>query len=102
MKVAPSLTILLVSLVSVGALACDDHFGQCEIEAWRTVFTSGILAIEGSATCNSGGVQVRLYDDDQFIGVASGIVDGHVVRAFAHDIAQRPQTLSIKYSIEPW
>ncbi len=61
---------------------------ECEVEDWRAVPSfGGFLAIEGSATCESGIVGVRLYDGDTFIGTASGFITGHVLSAFATDLA---------------
>ena len=83
------------------AVACDDHTGTCEIEAWRAVGTGGgILFIEGSTTCDAGKVNIRLYDGEKFLGTADGYIEGHALSASALDIAKIGD-LSIKYSIEP-
>ena len=86
------------------ALACDDHFGDCEIEAWRWYSTGEFLTVEGSATCDSGFARIRLYegtgDQQQFLGIAEGVIEGHALTAIATNISQ-PQALSIKYSIDP-
>ena len=46
------------------AVACDDHHGKCTLEAWRSshVARIGMLKIEGSATCNEGFINIRLYE----------------------------------------
>ena len=85
----------------ISSLACDDHHGACELEAWRHTYTAGILSIEGSATCNKGFITIRLYDGDSFIGVANGFVDGHTAQAAALDISRQPESLTLKYSISP-
>ena len=94
----------IVPLGLSSALACDDHIGACEIEAWRWYTTGSYLTIEGSATCNSGFTHIRLYegtgDEQHFLGVAEGLIEGHTLTAIATDI-DRPQSLSIKYSIDP-
>ena len=94
-------------LLCVGvAQACDDHHGTCEIEDWRWHTAMGnFLMVEGVTTCVKGFIQIRLYDGEgdhrQFLGVASGFVSGHVFDAIAENIDSRPQSLSIKYSIDP-
>ena len=85
------------------AVACDDHVGKCELEAWRSAYTPMVklLVIEGSATCNEGSINTRLYDGEKFIGTADGIIQGHAAYAAAHNIQARPTALTIKYSIQP-
>ena len=99
--------LLALAMIPLGlgaAVACDDHIGTCEIEAWRWYSTGNFLTVEGSASCNSGFAHIRLYeeggDEQQFLGVAEGLIDGHVLTAIATNI-ERPQTLAIKYSIDP-
>ena len=99
--------LLAFAMIPLGlgsALACDDHIGTCEIEAWRWYSTGHFLTVEGSATCDSGFARVRLYegsgDEQQFLGVAEGLIEGHALTAIASNI-ERPQSLSIKYSIDP-
>ena len=92
-------------LATVSSWACDDHVGECEIEDWRSIDSGGgMLMIEGSTTCDSGSISIRLYDgagDDQaFLGTANGYIEGHVLSAIAIDIG-KPEMLSIKYSINP-
>ena len=93
-----------VPLCVGSALACDDHVGTCDIEAWRWQNAMGMLTIEGSATCDSGLAHIRLYEESGgeslFLGVAQGIIQGHALTALATDI-DRPKSLSIKYSIDP-
>ena len=86
--------------------ACDDHHGACEIEDWRWNIAMGnFLTVEGVTTCDSGLIQIRLYDGEgdarKFVGVASGFVNGHVFNAIAENVDTKPQALSIKYSIQP-
>ena len=89
-----------VCLAAAPALAS----GNCEIEAWRYTYMSmgGLLTIEGSASCESGLANIRLFggpEGKEFLGVASGIVEGHALTAIAHGIHEKPETLTIKYSI---
>ena len=100
---AGCLSLVLVAGTMGVALACDNHVGKCELEAWRSTYTPMIkmLTIEGSATCNEGSINTRLYDGEKFIGTADGIVEGHAAHASAYDIQARPAALTIKYSIQP-
>ena len=92
-------------LVSTAALACDDHAGTCEIEDWKHTYTAVVqaLTIDGVATCNTGTIRIRLYDGEgnarKFIGVETAYIEGHIFKAFMLQ-AEKPQALSIKYSIE--
>ena len=85
------------------AVACDDHHGKCTLEAWRSSHAArlAMLKIEGSATCNEGFVNIRLYDEGKFLGVADGLIEGHVLQAFGRDLPTKPKALTIKYSIDP-
>ncbi|MDE0530713.1 MAG: hypothetical protein OXI01_04560 [Albidovulum sp.] len=94
------LAAFVVAIAGSQALACDDHQGACEIEAWRYQLTAGILTIDGSVTCNSGMVSIRLYDGETYLGNAQGFVQGHALTAVATGIAN-PDKLQIKYSIQP-
>ena len=87
------------------AQACDDHQGTCEIEDWRWYTAAGtFLMIEGVATCDTGHIRIRLYegegDKPKFLGTADGFVQGHAFEAIGQNI-QPPESVSIKYSIEP-
>ena len=99
--------LLALAMIPLGlgsAVACDDHVGTCEIEDWRWYTTGHYLTVEGSATCNSGLARIRLYeegrDEQQFLGVAEGLIEGHALTAIAMNI-DRPERLAIKYSIDP-
>ena len=90
---------------AVQAGACDDHVGTCEIEAWRWYAPiPGMLAIEGSVSCDSGMASIRLFEqaggEQKFLGTATGIIDGHVLEAIATNIDE-PDELVIRYSIDP-
>ena len=100
------IVVTAAGLVWAGiAHACDDHHGTCEIEDWRWYSTVGsFLTVEGVATCDTGHIRIRLYEGDgdkpKFLGTAEGFVHGHVFDAIGQNIPE-PQSLSIKYSIEP-
>lgn len=83
-------------------LACDDHVGKCEMEAWRVLNPMGrMVVVEGATTCDKGDIRMRFYDGDKFLGVADGIISGHAFSATALDINVKGADLKIKYSIEP-
>lgn len=82
------------------AVACDDHHGKCTLEAWRAQSTAGLLTIDGSATCDKGRATIRLYDGDKFLGVATGYIRGHALRALGTGI-ESYGNLKIKYSLQP-
>lgn len=91
---------LMATVVGSQSFACDDHSGECQIEAWRYQSMMGMLTIEGSATCDSGMVSIRLYDGETYLGNAIGTIDGHALTAVATGI-DKPGNLVLKYSIEP-
>ena len=85
------------------ALSCDDLDGECRLEGWRWHGSFGSIMIDGSSTCDSGLVNIRLYDDGGddpvFLGVATGFIEGHALQAIASGI-ETPESMAIKYSIE--
>lgn len=97
-----SATALAACLVATGALACDDHHGDCEIEDWRSLDVFESLLIEGVTTCDSGSITIRLYDEadggSRYLGNATGFIEGHAFSAIANDVKE-PAALAIKYSI---
>jgi len=100
------MTAAVAATLSAGvALACDDHYGTCEIEDWTHTYTAmaQALQIDGVATCDTGRLMLRLYDgegdDRKFIGVENAFIKGHIFTAIKLQVAE-PAALSIKYSIE--
>lgn len=100
------MTAALAATLSAGAaLACDDHYGTCEIEDWTYTYTGMMeaLQIDGVATCDTGRLMLRLYDgegdDRKFIGVERTFIRGHIFKATKLGVP-KPAALSIKYSIE--
>ena len=94
-----------ISFCAAPAIACDDHVGACEVEAWRAyVGLPGMLTIEGSVTCDSGLASIRLYDvsggEERFLGTATGVVSGHALTAIANNVTE-PAELAIRVSIDP-
>ena len=106
MKLSIFATVFAVAILCPPpAMACDDHVGTCELEAWRAHNAiPGILTIEGSATCDSGVVSIRLYDvaggAERFLGTANGFIQGHALHAVAAEL-DAPGELAIRVSIDP-
>ena len=98
------LALAIVPLCLGSTLACDDHVGTCEIDDWRWYELLDDVVIEGSATCDSGKAQIRLYSESggetRFLGVTRGYIEGHALRASVSNVSD-PKSLSIKYSIDP-
>ena len=93
--------VCILALGTGVAVACDDHVGKCNLEAWRALApVRGLMPIDGSATCDKGFINIRLYDGKKFIGTADGVIEGHVAQAFARGISAKPTNLVIKYSIQ--
>ena len=72
----------------------------CKLEGWRWKSFQGFVTIEGTTSCPTGRIDIRLYDRQKFLGVATGYVRAHAFTAMATDI-RAPKTLTIKYAIEP-
>ncbi|MDE0239543.1 MAG: hypothetical protein OXQ84_05005 [bacterium] len=93
-------------LAATGALACDDHVGECEIEDWVYDYTAMMeaITIDGVTTCNSGKVRLRLYDGEgegqKLLAVDTAYIEGHIFETIILQI-EEPEVLSIKYSIDP-
>ena len=99
-------SILATSLAAAGgsnvARACDDHYGECEIEAWTWNTTGQYLIIDGVSTCDKGRIYLRMYDGNGgFIGVERTRIKAHTFRAIYSSLKASPSDVSIKYSIEP-
>ena len=94
-----SATAFVVCVLWLGsASACDDHVRELSIEARRAVVPAGIhgmLFIEEIVTCNEGHLRIRLYDGNEFLGTADGVVQGHMLWASAIHITNT-ENLSIK------
>ena len=105
--VLATLAAIALTCAPLPISACDDHHGACEVEDWRYwhIEAARILGIEGVATCDTGTITIRLYQEadgePQFLGIADGRIEGHVLTANAVAIHKKPTHMSIKYSIEP-
>lgn len=79
--------------------------GACDVEDWRWYTAADYLTIEGATTCASGEIVIRLYEGEgeaaRFLGVADAFIEGYTFTAIAQGISPPPQSVSIKYAIEP-
>ena len=78
---------------------------ECRIEDWRWTYTDVMkaLTVEGAATCNSGRVIMRVYIEKEegavYLGNADSFIDGYAFTAIVTDVEDKPESLSIKYTI---
>ncbi len=97
----------LALLMGFGAGAAgEDKAAECGVEDWRYMHVAVLqkLKIEGSITCEKGWIRIRAYDthgdSPKFLGVAESVAEGYIFEAFVDDIAEKPESMEIKYSIE--
>ncbi len=76
---------------------------ECKIEGFRYYEVLEFMMIEGSTTCQSGQIYIRLYessgDEEKYLGNATGFINGYTFELIANDIVP-PEALSIKYTIK--
>ncbi len=88
------------------AVACDDHNGPCKIEDWRSMYHPSlqIVVIEGTTTCDTGRVTLRVYDEARdespFVGIAETFITGHTFQASIMSVGKKPASVSFKANIE--
>ena len=99
-----ALAAATLALASTSGHTCDDHRGECQIEDWRwnAMPGTGIVMLDGVATCNAGEIALRLYEGEggKFLGATTAYIDKHIFQALLNGI-QSPGDIAIKYSIEP-
>ena len=104
-----------VALVSLLAIAPSQAPAQssiektdqtdCKIEDWRWAYSDVVkaLTVEGATTCNTGHAIIRVYTEKEegavYLGNANGFIDGYAFTAIVTDVEDKPETLSIKYTI---
>ena len=96
------LRLILLSFACVPFIAkATDN--ECQIEDFRYYDSIGFLVVEGSTTCPSGEIYIRLYDssddENKYLGNATGYINGYTFELIANGIVS-PEKLSIKYTIE--
>lgn len=97
---------LLQSTALAVCLGIPAQVLACDLEAWTWRYTSiQRIEIEGSTTCKSGWIYIRLYDGkpsgDTFIGIVNTFIEGYTFTRSSSEVARpKSNTLHIRYSIE--
>lgn len=77
----------------------------CRIEDWRWSHSAVVkaLTIEGAASCTSGHVIMRVYsrtdEGDVYLGNANAFIDGYAFTAIVTSVEEKPESLSVRYTI---
>ena len=98
-------TILATALAA--ALSWPAAALACEVEEWRWYESehSQYVEVEGSATCRTGMIYLRLYgargEERRFLGVSESRIEGHVWKALVEQVELAPEEgLAIKFVVE--
>lgn len=82
------------------ALVSRANAEDCKVDGWRHYEDPlGIIAIDGSTTCECGRVHIRAYDGDRFIGADTAFVEGYKFSARIPQ-APMPSQMKIKTTVE--
>ena len=78
---------------------------DCKIEDWRWTYNEAmeLLRVEGAVTCNTGHVIIRAYADKGeeavYLGNMDSYIDGYAFTAHMRPVEEKPESVSIKYTI---
>ena len=78
---------------------------DCKIEDWRWTYNEimGSLRVEGAVTCNTGRVIIRAYTEKEeevvYLGNMDSLIDGYAFTAIMMAVEEKPESLSIRYTI---
>ena len=78
---------------------------DCKIEDWRWTYNEAmeLLRVEGAVTCNTGHVIIRAYankgEEAVYLGNMDSYIDGYAFTAHMRPVEEKPESLSIKYTI---
>ena len=78
---------------------------DCKIEDWKWTYrdASQSLRVEGAVTCSTGHVIIRAYTEKEgetvYLGNMDGYIDGYAFTAITRPVEEKPESLSIKYTI---
>ena len=87
-------------LASTAALAC-------EVEDWRWYHTEALRAfgVEGVATCDSGRIAMRAYDQvgdkRKFLGVEDTFIENRTFKMTIYAVDPRPKNPVVEFTIKP-
>ena len=101
-------SLLAISLGQAVARSAAEKTDQtdCRIEDWRWAYSNVMeaLTVEGAVTCSDGHFIMRAYTEKEdgvvYLGNARSRVAGYAFTAIVTDVKDRPDSLSIKYTIE--
>ena len=78
---------------------------ECKIEDWKWTYNEAmeLLRLEGAVTCNTGHIIMRAYagkgEDAVYLGNMDTYIDGYAFTTHMRPVEEKPETLSIKYTI---
>ena len=78
---------------------------DCKIEDWKWTYREAmkLLRVEGAVTCNTGHIIMRVYTEKDekavYLGNATSFIAGYAFTAIVTDVEEKPDSLSIKYTI---
>ncbi len=93
-------------LVLAGCLI-GNAAAACEVEDWRWYHTAALraLGIEGVATCESGRITLRVYDQTaqgrKFLGVDETFINNRAFTTTIFAVDPRPMDPVVEFAIEP-
>ena len=100
-----SLLMITPSEVQAQSSAEKTDDTNCMIEDWRWTYSEGMgaLRVEGAVTCKSGNVIMRAYTEKEgesvYVGNLDGLIEGYAFTAIMWNLGEKPDSLSIKYTI---
>ncbi len=98
-RAVPTFALAMVALML--ATWAAPARADCQIEDWRWSYNIfGSLFINGTTTCEEGGITIRAYDGEQFIGAASTLIGGYVFDVLITEVRESPRSLKIKHTIK--
>ena len=98
---------LAASMILAGAAVAQDEQPACEVEDWRWYHTKAlrIMGIEGVATCDSGRVTLRAYDQNgearEFLGVERAFIKGGIFKTQILAVDPRPADPVVEFTVMP-
>ena len=96
-------TTLVYAQARSSAEKTDDT--DCKIEDWRWTYHERVetVRVEAAVTCGAGHVIIRAYTDKEgeavYLGNMEAFIDGYAFTAIMMPILEKPETLSIKYTV---
>ena len=93
---------LVVCLIGSAAEAAE-----CKVEDWRWYHTEALraLGVEGVATCDSGRIAIRAYDQRgdkrKFLGVEDTFIENRAFKMTIFAVDPRPKNPVVEFTIKP-